>query len=66
MRSVVLAVLAIIAAAASGPALAAGTSPLGLPPVPVPAANPQTPEKIALEAYITWECRGARLQPGKH
>jgi len=48
MRSVVFAVLAIIAAAASGPALAAGKSPLGLPPVPVPADNPQTPEKIAL------------------
>jgi cytochrome c peroxidase len=28
--------------------LLAATTPLGLPPVPVPADNPQTPEKIAL------------------
>ena len=26
----------------------AATAPLGLPPVPVPENNPQTPEKIAL------------------
>jgi cytochrome c peroxidase len=29
-------------------AQASGTTPLGLPPVPIPADNPQSPEKIAL------------------
>src|SRR5512139_2678464 len=29
-------------------AFGASAEPLGLPPVPVPADNPQTPEKIAL------------------
>jgi len=28
--------------------ISAGAAPLGLPPVPIPADNPQTPEKIAL------------------
>lgn len=39
---------ALAAALAAGAALAEGQPPLGLPPVPIPADNPQTPEKIAL------------------
>jgi len=39
-------ILPILACAA--PALVWAATPLGLPPVPVPADNPQTPEKIAL------------------
>jgi hypothetical protein len=60
---------------------------LGLPPVPIPKANPQTEAKInwcirnplegkelaaddsrmvALQAYITHERRGVKLEPGKH
>ena len=31
-------------------------APLGLPPVPIPADNPQTPEKIALGKKL-FECR---------
>lgn len=38
----------LIATAALLPVLALAATPLGLPPVPVPADNPQTPEKIAL------------------
>ncbi len=30
------------------PVLAGGKTPLGLPPVPIPGDNPQTPEKVAL------------------
>lgn len=39
--------LGLLCAAGAGPAPAAD-APLGLPPVPVPADNPQTAEKIAL------------------
>lgn len=37
--------------------LLAGSPPLGLPPVPVPADNPQTPEKIALGKRLYEEKR---------
>lgn len=39
---------AVLAAALTGPALTSAATPLGLPPVPIPADNPQTPAKIAL------------------
>ncbi len=41
-------------------ALAAGAAdklPLGLPEVPVPAENPQTPEKVALGKQLFWDGR---------
>lgn len=41
--------IALLSLTASGIDVAPSASPaLGLPPVPVPAANPQTPEKVAL------------------
>lgn len=46
MKNVVLPSLALVAAALLNTSWA--QPPLGLPPVPVPADNPQTPEKIAL------------------
>lgn len=49
MRLAVVAVFASLSLTAGNPtALAADKLPLGLPPVPVPADNPQTPAKIAL------------------
>lgn len=41
--------VALVSLAATGAGMAQGTAPpLGLPPVPYPEANPQTPEKVAL------------------
>ena len=34
-----------------------GAEPLGLPPVPIPADNPQTPEKIALGDKLFHDAR---------
>lgn len=49
MRLTAVAVFALLSIAGGHPtALAADKHPLGLPPVPIPADNPQTPEKIAL------------------
>jgi cytochrome c peroxidase len=42
------AVVLFAAVSARGADAPAVQAPLGLPPVPIPAANPQTPEKIAL------------------
>jgi cytochrome c peroxidase len=39
------------------PPLSAGQIPLGLPPVPVPADNPQTPEKITLGKRLYEDAR---------
>ncbi len=36
--------------------------PLGLPPVPVPADNPQTPEKIALGDKLFFDKRFSTTQ----
>jgi cytochrome c peroxidase len=47
MKTKILGVCGVLAAAAGMPAWSAAP-PLGLPPVPVPQANPQSPEKIAL------------------
>lgn len=41
-------VLALIVASTPEASSASGSMPLGLPPVPIPADNPQTPQKIAL------------------
>lgn len=46
MQRIILAPAFAVLAATAGLAVAA--TPLGLPPVPVPASNPQTPEKIKL------------------
>ena len=43
--------LAVMAGAAL-PVMLALAGPLGLPPVPVPADNPKTPEKIALGSHL--------------
>ena len=42
----------VVLAGASLPAAIALAGPLGLPPVPVPANNPMTPEKIALGSQL--------------
>lgn len=52
MRSSVLAVLTIALAGS-----ASADPPLGLPPVPIPADNPQTPSKIALGKALFHEKR---------
>ena len=39
-------------AAAGLPVALAFSAPLGLPPLPVPASNPMTPEKIALGSTL--------------
>jgi cytochrome c peroxidase len=67
-RGTLLAALALTGALAAGPAaMAAQSNPmLGLPPVPVPADNPQTPEKVALGDKLFNDKRfsstGARLR----
>jgi cytochrome c peroxidase len=43
---------AVMMALLSGSTLAATAAPLGLPPVPIPADNPQTPAKIALGSAL--------------
>jgi cytochrome c peroxidase len=43
-----------------GPAIAA--APLGLPPVPIPENNPQTPEKIALGDKLYHDALQCRWQ----
>ncbi len=48
MRTLLGFVAAAALMAAPAPAADATAPPLGLPPVPIPADNPQTPEKIAL------------------
>jgi cytochrome c peroxidase len=48
---------ALLALAIGTVPLAAGAPPLGLPPVPVPADNPQTPEKVALGKRLYEEKR---------
>ena len=47
MRRIWTAIIFLIAVAWVAP-LRAGEVPPGLPPVPIPADNPQSPEKIAL------------------
>ena len=42
------AVMVFLLIAFSATCLWAADAPLGLPPVPIPSDNPQTPEKIAL------------------
>lgn len=49
MRTLLLFLIAVILGLAAGvPGAWCGEAPLGLPPVPIPADNPQTPDKIAL------------------
>ncbi|WP_298270460.1 cytochrome c peroxidase [Geobacter sp.] len=52
-----IAVLALLTLAVSPFSLPAAELPLGLPPVPIPADNPQTPEKIALGKRLFEEKR---------
>ena len=42
----------VVMAGAGLPVMLALAGPLGLPPVPVPAANPMTPEKVALGSRL--------------
>jgi cytochrome c peroxidase len=49
MKRILFGFVAAVAFAGAAAMAADGTAPpLGLPPVPIPADNPQTPEKIAL------------------
>jgi cytochrome c peroxidase len=48
MKRILFATLAVAGLACAAYAAEAAKAPLGLPPVPIPADNPQTPEKIAL------------------
>jgi cytochrome c peroxidase len=48
MKRILFATLAVAGLACAAYAAEAAKPPLGLPPVPIPADNPQTPEKIAL------------------
>ncbi len=48
MRGLQTTILAVTAVVFAGLLWARGEQTLGLPPVPIPADNPQTPEKIAL------------------
>jgi cytochrome c peroxidase len=57
MRNMSLALLAFGLLGMTGFAADEGATPLGLPPVPIPADNPQTPEKVALGEKLFHDLR---------